>query len=92
MKRPRKPGAKAPLLPAELRERAARKLRASYEAFITGTAEEEPKQFVTRSAAAREALEHLAQLQEVAGEADAEPSEEAVLAEARAQIARENKS
>lgn len=91
MKRPRKPGPKAPLLPPELRERAARKLQASYDAFISGTAEEEPKQFLTRSAAAREALEHLAQLQEVAGEAEAEPSEAAVLAEARAQLARETK-
>jgi len=90
MRKPRKPSPKAPVLPSDLRERAEKNLQDSYDGFISGTSEEEPRHFVTRSAAAREALEHLAQLRELAGDPEAEPSGNAVLAEARAEIADEN--
>ena len=77
--------------------RAQVKLTETYDGFVHDTATEDPKRFVARSAAAREALEHLAQLralarEEIAEEDAAEPSAEELLAVARAHLDAENKS
>ena len=77
--------------------RAQAKLTETYDGFVHDTATEDPKRFIARSAAAREALEHLAQLralsrEDAAEEDAAEPSAEELLAEARAHLANENKS
>jgi hypothetical protein len=75
--------------------RAQAKLTESYDGFVNDTATEDPKRFVARSAAAREALDHLAQLRALAmedAEEEAEPSAEELLAAARAHLADENKS
>jgi hypothetical protein len=99
MKRGRKtPGAPPPPgIAGEAVAAAKEKLTGDYLGFVNDTATEDPKHFVARSAAAREALEHLAQLRELAGEdasddaADAGPSTDDVLVAARAGIADENK-
>ena len=70
--------------------RAQAKLTETYDGFVHDTATEDPKRFIARSAAAREALEHLAQLRALAmedAEEDAEPSAEDLLAAARAHLA-----
>ncbi len=90
MRKPRKPAA-APLpMTPEERAEARKALKHAYHGFLTDTAEEDPKRFTARIAAAREALDQLNQLRDP--EDAAEPSEEDVLAEARAAIADENKS
>jgi hypothetical protein len=97
MKRSRKTPA-APVSPGIAKDvalRAQAKLTESYDGFVNDTATEDPKRFVARSAAAREALDHLAQLRALAmedAEEDAEPSPEELLAAARAHLADENKS
>ena len=97
MKRGRKPAPPAPTaIPKELGEFAKDKLEKDYVAFLAGTATEDPKLFIARIAAAREALEHLAQLQALSGEPPAgeaaEPTTDEVLEAARVDIALENKS
>lgn len=97
MKRVRKTpiAAPPPGLAKDLALRAQQKLAESYAGFLDDTTEEDPKRFVARSAAAREALEHLAQLRALTmedSEEEAEPSPEELLAAARAQLAAENKS
>ena len=77
--------------------RAQAKLTETFEGFVHDTATEDPKRFIARSAAAREALEHLAQLralaiEETAEDDTAEPSAEECLAAARAHFADENKT
>jgi transposase len=90
MRKPRKPAAPAVPMTPEQREEARKALKQAYHGFLTGTAEEDPKRFTARIAAAREALDQLNQLRDP-DDAD-EPSEEQLLAEARAAIADENKS
>lgn len=97
MKRGRPPRA-APaacgIAPA-LYELAKGTLEEHYVAFLAGTSAEDPKLFIARSAAARETLAHLAQLETMAGpgfEPPPEPSNDDVLASARADMAHENKS
>ena len=97
MKRTRKTpiAAPPPGLAKDLALRAQQKLAETYVGFVQDTTEEDPKRFVARSAAAREALEHLAQLRALTmedSEEEAEPSPEELLAAARAQLATENKS
>ena len=98
-----KRGRKTPIAPPppgiakEVAMRAQAKLTETYDGFVHDTATEDPKRFIARSAAAREALEHLAQLrtlaiEETAEEDTAEPSAEECLAEARAHFANENKT
>ena len=97
MKRGRKtdkatPAPSAALAPP-VRDVVRAKLEQDYAAFVTGTATEDPKQFVARIAAAREAYEHLRQIGETGPEdAPREPTEAEVLAEARAGLADENKT
>lgn len=97
MKRGRKTPT-APMSPGIAKDvalRAQAKLTETYDGFVHDTATEDPKRFVARSAAAREALEHLAQLRTLAveeAEEEAEPSAEDVLAAARAHFADESKS
>ena len=97
MKRGRKTPT-APMSPGIAKDvalRAQAKLTETYDGFVHDTATEDPKRFVARSAAAREALEHLAQLRTLAveeAEEDAEPSAEDLLAAARAHLADENKT
>lgn len=98
MKRGRKTPT-APMSPGIAKDvalRAQAKLTETYDGFVHDTATEDPKRFVARSAAAREALEHLAQLRtlavEEAEEDPAEPSAEELLAAARAHLTDENKS
>lgn len=89
MRKPRKPvAAPLPMTPEE-REAARRALKQAFHGFLTDTTEEDPKRFTARIAAAREALEQLNQLRDP--DDAAEPSEEEVLAEARAALADENK-
>jgi hypothetical protein len=90
MRKPRKPGpVPLPMTPEE-REQARKALRLAFHAFLTDTSEEDPKRFTARLAAAREALDQLNQLRDP-DDAE-EPSEEQLLAEARAAIADENKT
>ena len=99
MKRGRKTPT-APMSPGIAKDvalRAQAKLAETYDGFVHDTATEDPKRFVARSAAAREALEHLAQLrtlamEEAAEEDPAEPDAEELLATARAHLADENKT
>ena len=97
MKRGRKTPT-APMSPGIAKDvalRAQAKLTETYDGFVHDTATEDPKRFVARSAAAREALEHLAQLRALTmqdAEEEAEPSPEELLAAARAHLADENKS
>ena len=97
MKRGRKTPT-APMSPGIAKDvalRAQAKLTETYDGFVHDTATEDPTRFVARSAAAREALEHLAQLRTLAveeAEEEAEPSAEDVLAAARAHFADESKS
>jgi hypothetical protein len=92
MRKPRRTLPVAPVMKPELRDMARQELEGSYAGFVSNMSNEDPKHFIARNAAAREALEHLAQLRDLAGDpAEAEPSEEALLAEARAAIADENK-
>lgn len=68
------------------------RLEQDYAALVTGTATEDPRTIVTRIAAAGEVLAHLAQLAALAGiQAADEPARvDAVLAAARAGMARED--
>jgi hypothetical protein len=100
MKRGRKtppPSAPAPGIAPEAASAAKGRITEDYLGFVHDTAEEDPKHFCARSAAAREALDHLAQLRDLSAELgpgaqDDAPTTEDVLAEARADIAFENKS
>ncbi|WP_270937978.1 hypothetical protein [Falsiroseomonas oryzae] len=97
MKRARKPAAPAPSgIAPELRDLAKERLEQDYLGFISGTSTEDPKLYIARSAAAREALEHLAQLRILSGEPpvgeEAEPTPDELLAAMRAGIALENKT
>jgi hypothetical protein len=80
-------------LPKQLCALAKERLEQEYLGFVSGTSTEDPRQFVARSAAAREALEHLAQLRALNADpaaAEQEPSTDEVLAAARAGMARED--
>jgi hypothetical protein len=96
MKRGRKPATPAPGgIPKALAEFAEEKLRGDYLAFVAGTTTEDPKQFLARIAAAREALDHLAQLRALAG--DEQPDDpasdtDAVIEAARAGMASEDQA
>jgi hypothetical protein len=95
MKRGRKTQAEAaPALPLDpaLRAQLRAQLAQDYAAFVGGTATEDPKLFLARIAAAKEALEQLQQLDAKREAGAAEPTEEEVLAAARATIASENKT
>lgn len=93
MRKPRKPPPALPVLRADLCALATRRMEESYEGYINDTAAEDPKRFAARIAAAREAVEHLRLLREIAADAaEAAPREEAELAEARAALAHENKT
>jgi hypothetical protein len=100
MKRGRKtppPVVPAPGIAPEAASSAKGRITEDYLGFVHDTAEEDPKHFCARTAAAREALEHLAQLRDLSAEdgaatQDDAPSNEDVLAEARADIALENRS
>jgi hypothetical protein len=103
MKRGRKTPTPTPPPPPGITKDAAASaqemLTATYLGFVQGTATEDPRHFVARSAAAREALEHLAQLRALSGEApsgedgaEAEPTTDEFLAAMRAVIADENKT
>ena len=79
-----------PLTPEEMR-RAARTVVADYEAFVARgpAAEEDPKAFTARHAAARSALAHLEHLMKLApGSTGAEPGAEVstLLAAARRSV------
>lgn len=98
MKRGRKPApAPAPgRVPPELYALAKARLEGDYLAVVTGTSPEDLRALSLRIAAAGELLGHLAQLGALATPAEAAPDDAArtqdVLAEARADMARENKS
>jgi hypothetical protein len=81
-------------IPAELRDLAQRKLRESYREFVGDTSAEDPKHFIARSAAAREALDHLARLEAGATlpEEPVEPTDDELIEDARADLARESGS
>lgn len=100
MKRGRKtpaPPAPAPGIAPEAASAAKGRITEDYLGFVHDTAEEDPKHFCARTAAAREALDHLAQLRDLSAEDCTAPQDDTVttddlLAEARADIALENKS
>jgi hypothetical protein len=91
MKRPRRTTPQPPVLPPALHQLAQEKLHEDYLAFASNTADEDPKHFIARDAAAQQALGHLVRLAELAGTAEAEPNEADALTSARACIASENK-
>jgi hypothetical protein len=62
MKRSRTAPAPQPAVAKELSDLAKQTLQEAYIGFVCDTATEDPKRFIARNAAAREALEHLAQL------------------------------
>jgi hypothetical protein len=62
MKRPRKPATPAAAIAKDLFDAARGKLETDYIGFVSDTATEDPKRFMARNAAARDALEHLVQL------------------------------
>ncbi|WP_372616878.1 hypothetical protein [Falsiroseomonas sp.] len=72
MKRSRKGAAPQAAVTKELFDLARQKLEEDYLGFVSDTATEDPKRFIARNAAARDALDHLAQLA-----AQAAPAEEA---------------
>jgi hypothetical protein len=96
MKRARKPAPAAPAIAKDLFETARVKLETDYIGFVSDTATEDPKRFVARNAAARDALEHLAQLAVHAGAPEedvaAEPTIQEIIEAARRGIADENKT
>lgn len=97
MKRPRKPAAPAAAVAKELLDLAREKLETDYLGFVSDTATEDPKRFIARNAAARDALEHLVQLATHAGaaeaeEAAAEPTIQQLIEAARHGVANENKT
>lgn len=83
-------------LPEPLCSLAQERLQEDYLAFLADTASEDPKHYIARSGAAREALAHLAELRTLATGAaaapDAEPTTDEVLEAARAGMAQENKT
>ncbi|HEV7267814.1 MAG TPA: hypothetical protein VGN83_23350 [Falsiroseomonas sp.] len=62
MKRSRKATAPQAAVTKELFDLAKEKLQEDYLGFVSDTATEDPKRFIARNAAARDALDHLAQL------------------------------
>ena len=96
MKRPRKPAPTTAAIAKELFEVARGKLETDYLGFVCDTAAEDPKRFIARNAAARDALEHLVQLTTHAGaepeEAAAEPTLQDLIEAARRGVADENKT
>lgn len=95
MKRSRIPlnaaaGGVSPAVFAQAKER----LEADYVALVMGTSSEDPRFLVARIAAAGEVLDHLVQLGTLAasGAPDDAGTNDAVLAAARAGMARENKT
>ncbi len=99
MKRPRRTPEAAPagfpLLDSAMLAMAVQRLQGDYAAYVSDTAEEDPKRYAARSAAAREALEHLRLLASLfgpQGDAAADPSDAEVLAAARAGMASENEA
>lgn len=93
MKRPRKPAA-APtvVISKDLAIMAQAQLVDAYLSFLTNTANEDPKQFMIRAAAAQDAYNHIVQLRGFADDETAEPSQEEVLEGARGKMAGENKT
>lgn len=96
MKRARKPGPPAAIGKA-LFELVREKLETDYVGFVSDTATEDPKRFIARNAAARDALEHLAELAAHTGiaeaeEAAAEPTIQQLIEAARRGVADENKT
>jgi hypothetical protein len=91
-----KPAGPVAALPREMVDRARAKLQADFLDFLADTATEDPKRYLARLAAAREAAENLARLDELTGASGpavpSEPSEAELLAAARAALAHENKS
>jgi hypothetical protein len=89
MKRSRTAAPPLAAISKELHALAKEKLEEDYLGFVSDTATEDPKRFIARNAAARDALEHLAQLRAQAapdegGEAPAEPTLQQLIEAARA--------
>jgi hypothetical protein len=70
MKRPRKAATPGAAIAKELFDAARGKLETDYIGFVQDTATEDPKRFIARNAAARDALEHLVQLATHSGALD----------------------
>jgi hypothetical protein len=82
MKRSRKASAPQPAVAKELFDLAQQRLQQDYIGFVSDTATEDPKRFIARNAAARDALDHLALLANQAApaeEAEAEGAGEPTL-------------
>jgi hypothetical protein len=97
MKRPRKPATPAAAIAKDLFDAARGKLEADYVGFVSDTATEDPKRFIARNAAARDALEHLVQLATHAAAPDAaegagEHAIQQLIEAARRGVADENKT
>lgn len=97
MKRARRPATQTAAIAKELFDLARGKLEADYIGFVSDTATEDPKRFIARNAAARDALEHLVQLATHAGtaegaEATAEPTIPQLIEAARRGVEDENKT
>jgi hypothetical protein len=95
MRKPRAAASPAPLpvLPKEYHDLARDKLQEDCLAFVAGTHGEDPKLFIGRLAAAAAAFDFLAKLRDAQVEAVAAeaPTQQQVIASARASIACENK-
>jgi hypothetical protein len=97
MKRPRKPAGPGGPIARALFDAARGRLESDYIGFVHDTATEDPKRFVARNAAAREALEHLVQLATHAGAQEPEegPGDHTIqqlIEAARRGVADENKT
>jgi hypothetical protein len=96
MKRPRKAANPTAAIAKELFDAARGKLETDYIGFVQDTATEDPKRFIARNAAARDALEHLVQLAGHAGALEPEGPGEHTLQQlieaARRGVADENKT
>ena len=82
-------------IPPELFQLAKERLQDDYLAFVAGTATEDPKVFAARHAAARAALDHLALLCTLAGDAPTDDTPSAMdelLLATRAGMASENRT
>ena len=95
MKRARKPAPAVTAIDKDVFDTAREKLAADYLGFVSDTATEDPKRFVARNAAARDALEHLGELALHAAvpeeDAPAEPTIQQLIEAARRGVADENK-